>query len=332
MRNAAFRRELLAYLAAGAVFTAAGFAVAPGAGLLALGMTAVFCAAATAFAGRRYARVARLAEELDGILHGRESYDLDRFSEGELSILHSELSKLLVTLRSQAEALSGERTRLAASMADISHQLKTPLTSVNLALSMLSEPELPDGRRLELTRDISVQLQRLEWLVEALLKLSKLDAGTANLAPRRVSLTSLVDAAAAPLLIAMELRGVELARRVEPGAQVNVDPAWMAEAVGNILKNCVEHTPAGGRVTVEGRENAVCAELVITDTGAGFTPEDLPHIFERFYRGKNAGPQSVGIGLALARQVIRSSGGAVKAENSPDGGARFTVKLYKSTV
>lgn len=331
-RNASFRRELLAYLLLGTVLTAAGFFVGPSAGVIAALLTAGVVILTCLLSRRRFRRMGELADELDRILHGRESYDLDRFSEGELSILQSELSKLLITLRSQAEELSSDKLYLADALADISHQLKTPLTSVNLALSMLSEPELPDARRLELTRDISGQLARLEWLISALLKLSRLDAGTAGLAPREISARELTDLAASPLLIAMELRGVELARKIEPGAKVNADPAWTAEAIGNILKNCLEHTPAGGRITVEGRENAVYTQLVISDTGPGFDPKDLPHLFERFYRGKNAGAQSVGIGLALARQVIMTSGGTVKAENAPEGGARFTVRFYKSTV
>ncbi len=331
-RNASLRRELLAYALLGAVFTTLGFLVSPGAGFVAAALAVSAAALTYYFSWRRCRRMGELAEELDRILHGGERYDLDRFSEGELSILQSELSKLLITLRSQAEELGRDRAYLADSLADISHQLKTPLTSVNLALSMLSEPALSDERRLELTRDISGQLTRLEWLVSALLKLSRLDAGTANLTARQVTLDALVDAAASPLLIAMELRGVELARKIDPSAGALVDPAWAAEAIGNMLKNCVEHTPAGGRVTVEGRENAIFSELVISDTGPGFDPEDLPHLFERFYRGKNAGPQSVGIGLALARQVIQSSGGTVKAENGPRGGAKFTVRFYKSTV
>lgn len=332
MRNVSFRRELLAYALLGAVFTVAGFIVSPGAGAVAAGLSLAAAILTCFLSRRRYRRMGELAEELDRILHGGERYDLDQFSEGELSILCSQLSKLLITLRSQAEELKRDKAYLADSLADISHQLKTPLTSVNLALSMLSEPALSDERRLELTRDISGQLTRLEWLVSALLKLSRLDAGTVKLSPRRISLSALVEAAASPLLIAMELRGVELVRKIDPEAYAIADPAWSAEAIGNILKNCVEHTPAGGRVTVEGRGNAIFGELVISDTGPGIHRDDLPHIFERFYRGKNADPQSVGIGLALARQVIQSSGGTVKAENGPQGGAKFTVRFFKSTV
>ncbi len=332
LRNDAFRRESLIFLSVGAAVSISGFAVGTAAGLCVLAAAAVLYAVDLLAARRRFTLMGELADELDRIMHGQESFDLDRFSEGELSILQSELSKLLVTLRSQSDRLRSDKVYLADSLADISHQLKTPLTSINLAAAMLSEPELSDTRRRELARELQRQLGRVEWLVTALLKISRLDAGTAEMTPGEFTAAELVDSASGPLLIAMELRDVELRREGVGEEKIAADPAWCAEAVGNILKNCMEHTPPGGSVTVTSAENAIYTELLISDTGPGIDPDDLPHIFERFYRGKNADAQSAGIGLALARTIIQNSGGTIKAENAPGGGAKFTVRFYKGTV
>lgn len=331
-RNAQFRRESAAFITVAAIFATAGFAVEKSAGtavtLCALALYALYLG----FSLRRYRQMSRLADELDRLLHGQGSFDLDRYSEGELSILQSELSKLLVTLRRQSDSLKADKIWLADSLADISHQLKTPLTSLNLAAAMLSEPELAPERRRELSRDVSRQLTRLEWLVSALLKLSRLDAGTAALNPVPTPVRPLLDTALDPIRIPLEVLQIALRIDCPEGVTAILDPDWAAEALGNILKNCMEHTPPGGTVTVAARENAVLTEIVISDTGPGIDPEDLPHIFERFYRGKSADPGSAGIGLALASTIIRASGGTVKAENGPNGGARFEIKLYKSTV
>lgn len=332
LRNSAFRWESLLFLALGAAASGLAFAVSRAAGGAALTVSAAMYALYVCLSLRHYRRMAALADELDRITHGQESFALDRFSEGELSVLQSELSKLLVTLRSQSESLKADRVFLADSLADISHQLKTPLTSMNLAAAMLAEPALSEERRRELARDLQRQLGRLEWLVTALLKLSRLDAGTVELSPAPITAAQLLDAAAEPLLIALELRNVELRRENVGDQRITADLAWCAEAVGNILKNCLEHTPPGGRVTVTASENAIYTELLISDNGPGIDPEDLPHLFERFYRGRDAGAQSAGIGLALARTILQSANAAVKAENAHTGGAQFTVRFYKGTV
>ena len=332
MRNSGFRRDTLIFLVLWSAAAIGCFCVSNVAGAASLVTGAVLLIWHVIASSRRYKQMGRLAGELDRILHGYESYDLDRFSEGDLSILQSELSKLIVALRSQSDALKSDKHHLADSLADISHQLKTPLTSINLALSMLASPDTDGERREELTRDISRSLSRLEWLVTALLKISRLDAGMAELTPRCVAVSELVSAAASPLAIALEVRGVELRTRLHDDDAVTVDPAWCAEALGNILKNCMEHTPAGGTITVTGRGTPIFTELVIEDTGPGFDEKELPYIFERFYRGKNSDAQSAGIGLALARSIIQSSGGTVKAENGPDGGARFTIRFYNGAV
>ena len=171
-------------------------------------------------------------------------------------------------------------------------------------------------------------LSRIDWLVESLLKMSKMDAGTIRLQQTSVNVETLIRQAAEPLMIPMELREQTLTLQGDSQAQFTGDFSWSQEAVLNILKNCMEHTPSGGCIQAAFSENAIFTEIIIEDNGEGFAPEDLPHLFERFYKGKNASLQSVGIGLALSRMIILQQNGTLKAENRPEGGARFVIKLY----
>ena len=239
---------------------------------------------------------------------------------------------MTIRLREQSEALAADKVRLSGAIADISHQLRTPLTSMNLALSLLSADGLSDERRLRLTRELSKSLRRIDWLIEALLKISRIDAGTVTFRCDPIDVGELLRRAAEPLMITMELRGQELGVHTSGGEQYCGDMQWSIEAIGNILKNCVEHTPAGGKIDIFACETALYTEIVVSDSGPGFAPEDIPHLFERFYRGKNADADSVGIGLALARTVISAQNGTVSAANGRNGGAVFTVRFYKNVI
>ena len=331
LRNSEFRRELILYLSVTAVGALLGFWLGPSSGLLALGIGLVFCLVFILSGVRRYRALAELARTLDRILHGQEQVLIEDQREGELSILRTELQKMTLRLKEQTDLLSVDKLRLTEAIQDIFHQIRTPLTSMNLLLSLLGEENLPPERRLSMTRELRRQLERVQWLVETLLKLSKLDAGTAHFQKEAVSLAELVRTAAEPLQIPLELRGQTLEVRIGEESFIG-DLRWTAEAVTNILKNCMEHTPAGGTITVQGEETALFTELCIRDTGPGFAPGDLPHLFDRFYRGRGAGEESVGIGLALSRSILAAQNGTIKAENAPEGGARFTIRFYKSVV
>ncbi len=277
---------------------------------------------------RRYRRLAQLAREIDHMLHSQIPVQFEKYQEGELSILENELSKMTLKLSEQAAALADDKKFLADSMADISHQIRSPLTSSNLILSLLMEPDLPSVKRKKLLQELAQLLSRIDWLVESLLKMSKMDAGTVCFQQAPVNVRTLIRQAAEPLMIPMELREQTFSIQEESGVEFTGDQAWSQEAVLNILKNCMEHTPPGGCIQVFFSQNAIYTEIVIEDNGPGFDREDLPHLFERFYKGKNASSQSVGIGLALARMVVSRQNGTLKAENRPEGGARFTIKFY----
>ncbi|MBQ6823731.1 MAG: HAMP domain-containing histidine kinase [Clostridia bacterium] len=281
---------------------------------------------------RRERVLQQLARDLDRVLHGAAEVRWEQYAEGELAVLQTEVQKLTLELRDRAAALDEEKHQLADFLADISHQLRTPLTSVSLNLTLLRNPDLPVEQRLQSIRELQRMMQRMDWLINALLKMSKLDSNTAHLQKEPINVHRLVTKAADPLAVSMELRDQRLVLQMEEDVSFLGDPAWSVEAVGNILKNCVEHTPPGGTVTVEAEENALFCQIRIRDTGKGIDPADLPHLFERFYRGKNAGAESIGIGLALARMICAGQNGTLKAENLPEGGAAFTMRFYKSTV
>lgn len=331
LRNREIKQFLFLMLAISAVGVVAGFFVAPAAGLLALALCIIFCAAFFAFLSRRYRQIAHISEKIDVVLHGDALFDVD-IREGELSILQSELQKMTLRLREQADSLTRERAYLADSLADIAHQLRTPLTTVNMITTFLAEPGLDSKRRIELTQELRTLLSRVDWLLTSLLKISKIEAGTAVFAPGAVPAGRLVADAASPLLVPLELREVALDITGDVDAVLSVDAGWTMEALANLVKNSMEHTPAGGHITVDIAQNPIHTTIAVQDDGRGIDPEDLPHIFERFYRGRNAGAGSYGVGLALCRMIVTRQGGTIKAENLPGGGARFTIRFYHRNI
>ncbi|MBR6349243.1 MAG: HAMP domain-containing histidine kinase, partial [Lachnospiraceae bacterium] len=186
-------------------------------------------------------------------------------------------------------------------------------------------------RRLQLTHELKRQLERIQWLVETLLKMSKIDAGTALFRKEQVPLKELLNEATEPFLITLELKGVDLELSAGEG-YLECDRSWTGEALANLLKNCMEHTPAGGHIKVSCEDTALSTNITIEDSGEGFSEADLPYVFERFYKGSNSSPGSIGIGLAFSRMIISAQNGTITAENSREGGARFRIKFYKSIV
>ena len=282
------------------------------------------------FLRKRRVRLKELSMQLDLLLHEDTPLPISEYCEGELSILANQLQKVTLRLQESAEQSRADKLALAQSLADISHQLRTPLTAMNLTAAMLREPGLSEQRRLELSRELQTLLSRTDWLVETLLKLSKLDAGTVELRREQVAVRELIDRAAAPLSIPLELRGLQLAVSCS-SESLTADPVWTAEAIGNLLKNSMEHTPAGGTITVTAQQTALYTAITVEDTGCGFDEADLPHLFERFYKGKNASESSYGIGLALARTIIAAQNGTIQAMNTGTG-ARFVIKLYHQVL
>ena len=279
----------------------------------------------------RYKRISKLSADIDRILHGEEDIQFENYSEGDIGLLQSEVYKMTVRLREQQSRLTDDKVYLADLLADISHQIRTPLTSINILVSMLSEPDLTYEKREQLVHKLYGLLSRIDWLITALLKMSKLDAGTIKFHSEDISMQELLDKACMPVRVPIELRGQEL--MIEAEGEISCDVAWTCEAIGNIVKNCMEHTPDSGTIRVCGKKNPLFSEIVITDSGSGISSEDLPHIFERFYKGRTSEDKGgFGIGLALARMIVTEQNGTLKAENAPNGGAMFTMRFYETTV
>ena len=344
-RNRELRRAVMAWAVLAAAMTLAGWRLAGTSGAaIALGSGFAAALPFLVLTWYRYRKLSQLSTRIDAVLHGERTLDLDHMDEGELAILASELEKMTMRFTLTADDLARERQSLADALADISHQLKTPLTSLSLTTELVrkSLAARPDcAAEIARLRRIERLQRRVEELVAALLKLARLDAGTLRLARADVSVAKLVDRAAEPLAIAYDIAGVELVREIAPDAHFTGDLAWTAEALGNILKNCMEHTPAGGTVTVRANEDLLACRITVEDTGGGIADEDLPHIFERFYRGRDAAgpsevdPAGVGIGLSLAQALVVAQGGTLTAANARDAqgavtGARFTLAFFKN--
>jgi len=280
------------------------------------------------FTYKRYRDLAVLSEQVDKVLHGDDTVDFDSFKEGELSVLGNALQKTAVRLREQADILKKDKAFLSDSLADIAHQMRTPMTTLSIVTSFLSKPDLSKERKSELYYEAESLIERIDWFLSTLLKISKIDAGTAVFKKESLSVQSLLKKSFSPLEIAMELRDVEL--RTDCGSEltVNADLNWTSEAIGNILKNCAEHTPNGGQIDIRCKQNAVYTEIRISDNGDGIAENDLPHIFERFYQGSHTKDGSFGIGLALCKMILTAQNATVKAGNNPDGGACFLIRFY----
>lgn len=331
-RNREIRQQITAQSLILAALTAAVFFLDALCGLLVLAGSLAVILTELYFLRKRYRVIADLAEALRRICAGDSELDVRDNEEGECSILKSEIYKVTRILIEQGQLYKNDQERLADAIADISHQLKTPLTSLMLMADLLRRENLEAEQRQTFAARIQSQLQRMEWLLSSLLKMAKIDAGTAVFAQERVCMAELVRRAAEPVLIPMEIKNQTL--RVEGDAEAGFtgDISWTTEAVVNVLKNCVEHTPEGGRLFVSYSENPMFSELVVEDNGGGIPKEDLPYIFQRFYRGKNAGKDSAGIGLAMAASIVRRQRGELLASSREGEGSTFRFRFYKQSI
>ncbi|WAA12857.1 HAMP domain-containing sensor histidine kinase [Fervidibacillus halotolerans] len=280
----------------------------------------------------RYREIERLANYLRRIAAGDITFDIRDNQEGELSILKNEIYKVTQMLSEKSIDLQQEKTKLTDAISDISHQLKTPLTSMMMMTDLLKRPNLPDKKKEEFLHQMQTQINRLEWLVSSLLKLAKIDAGTVPFKKEKIPVQTVINKAIEPIEIQMEIKEQSLSINGEEDAYFYGDSKWTIEAITNIVKNCIEHTPKGGKISISFLENALFTQITIADNGIGIPKEDLPHIFKRFYKGKNTSDESVGIGLALARSIIDNQNGDIEVESEVGKGTTFKIKFYKQIV
>jgi signal transduction histidine kinase len=277
----------------------------------------------------RYREIAKLSSYLRQIRAGDYSLDVRDNKEGELSILKNEIYKMTLMLSERSELLQQDKHYLMNAISDISHQLKTPLTSMTVMVDLLESPDLPSAKRKEFTNHLKLQLERLDFLVATLLKLSKIDAGTVLFKKDDIHVEELIEKALEPLLIPIEIKAVQLEVTGDDKASFIGDLQWTTEALINLIKNNVEHIPEGKKLAIHYGENALYTEIIITDQGPGIAKEDLPHIFKRFYKGKNASAASVGIGLAFAHTIITEQHGFIHVKSELGKGTIFQIKFYK---
>ena len=277
----------------------------------------------------RYREIEKLSIYLQKISSGDYTLDVRDNYEGELSILKNNIYKVTLMLAEQGELLKQDKIHLTEAISDISHQLKTPLTSMTVMTDLLSDAKLPDEKRVEFTHNISTQLERIEWLVTSLLKLSKIDAGTVTFKRDKINVKKLIEKALDPLRIPIEVKEQTIIVTGEEQVNFVGDTNWTAEALINILKNCVEHTQEGGTIELSFTENVLYTELIIKDNGKGIAKEDLPYLFNRFFKGKNASEDSIGIGMAMAHSIVTNQNGHLDVTSEQGRGTIFRIKFYQ---
>ena len=269
-------------------------------------------------------RTAVLSGYLDRIMEGQ--YDtLMQHDTG--SELEDSIYKAVVLLREEREQAQRAKENLADNMVDLSHQLKTPAASIGLTLSLLKKKAWDEETKQDIIR-MEGQVGHLQRLVGSMLTLSRLDAGVLKLEEKEFDLEEMLVDAVQPFVRQMEEKGICFGIQGADGISLSGDFGWCSEAFGNIIKNCMEHTPKQGNISITCQDNPIYTEVVIQDSGGGFDEADLPYLFERFYRGAGSSKDSVGIGLALSKSIIEKENGTVTAENAKTGGARFCLKFY----
>jgi signal transduction histidine kinase len=294
--------------------------------LLGIGITTGF----VMITRRRYADIDALNSYLVRVLAGDEAPGILDQEEGELSLLKTNIYKATSTLNFQKDLLSKDKLALSNAIADISHQLKTPLTSM-IVMNDLLKTEDDEGKREEFLTTQSNQLDRMNWLIQTLLKLSRIDAGTITMKPEEIQAEQLVKEVIRAFEIQMELKNIKCTKHISD-ISFSCDRNWTIEALQNIVKNCIEHMESGDELSISTSDTNIYKEIVIEDTGCGIAQEDLPHIFERFYKGKNAGKDSVGIGLALSKTIITGQHGDIIVKSTEGVGTKFFVRFYKTII
>jgi Signal transduction histidine kinase len=272
-----------------------------------------------------------ISKQIDDILyHDKELY-INEYNEGALCILENEIQKLVLKLHNQNELLQQERLLLKESLEDVSHQIKTPLTSLNLIVERLKDNQLTNQEKKELLKEEIKLLDKIEWLIQSLMKLAQIDAHSIKFNEEEIDCDELIKKVIEPFEIYMDLKDIQLEYEHSKETILYGDKQWILEAISNIVKNCLEHLDVGGILKIVIEDNPLYSEVIIQDNGKGIDPKDLPHLFERFYKGQNSHQNSVGIGLALSKKIIESQNGIITAENSYPG-AKFIIHFYKETI
>ena len=281
----------------------------------------------------------RRKKELDELIEfltkvqDRDSFpELGLEAEGRMLILRSEIYKLASTLQEQYAGEVKKNSYMADMLSNISHQIKTPLTAINLMTDALKSGNMDEAQRRRCIANITAQTDHITWLVRSLLALAEIDAGVLVLKKESVSVKDMIDDIVSGIAIEADIKDVAIEVNVPSENKVNCDRRWMSEAFSNIIKNSLQHTEAGGTIKISSEETNLSVNIRIEDNGCGISKKDLPNIFERFYHGEKSDPNSNGIGLSLAKQIINSQNGTISCESEEGKGTIFEIKIYKSAT
>lgn len=279
---------------------------------------------------KRTKKINKIIELISKINRRNFDIDIEDYTEDELSILKQEVYKTSLMLKSEADNSLKDKLNLKDSLSDISHQLKTPLTSITIMIdNILDNEEMDSKTRRKFLVNIKREIININFLVQNLLKLSKFDANVIKFNNEEVLIKDVVDEAIKKVSALSELKGVSIKVSGDKGSTIKCDFMWEVEALSNIIKNSIEHIEGEGFVEVNYTKNKVYSRILIRDNGVGINAEDLPYIFDRFYKGKNTSKDSVGIGLALSKSIIEKDNGSISVKSTPKIGTIFTIKYFE---
>lgn len=283
-----------------------------------------------AYLKRRDKKINQITQYINEIKNRKYDLDINENSEDELSNLKNELYKITVMLKEESEISKKDKENIKMSVEDISHQLKTPLTSITIMLDNLKDnPNMDENTKQKFIFEISKQIDWINWLVISMLKLSKLDANVVQFYKEKINLKKLINEIIKNLEIPIEIKNQQIIIEGDENASFTGDYKWQQEAITNIIKNCIEHNKEKGKLFIKYEENTLFTKITIRDEGEGISKEDLKHIFERFYKGQNSSENSVGIGLALAKNIIEKDNGMISCKSELDKGTEFVIKYMK---
>lgn len=269
--------------------------------------------------------VIKIIEEIN---NKNYSFKMKDINEEDLSLLKNEIYKTTIMLNEISEISKKDKKELEESLEDISHQLKTPLTSILIMIdTLLDDEDMDQNTREDFLRNMKREVMNINFLVKSILKLSRLDTNTVKFISKKESVKEIINEAILNVSLLSDLKNVKIETNLSDSFII-CDYKWQIEALTNILKNSIEHSYENNKVLIESSENNAYVKIIIKDFGTGIAKEDINHIFERFYKGKDSDYDSIGIGLALSKSIIEKQNGKISVESSDDG-TTFTIKYFK---
>lgn len=267
---------------------------------------------------------------IEEINNGNYKLNIDNNTEDELSILKNDVYKIMINLKETRDISINDKNKIKEMVEDISHQIKTPLTSIMINIDNLEEYDnLSDNEKNKIIRDIRKEVERINSLVKSLLTLARLDTNSIEFNNKETFLKKIIDESIDKVKLLAELKNIEIKKEVDKNIKLIADFNWQVEAISNILKNAVEHSKE--KVEIKAKDNKIYTEIKIINDGDIINKKDLKHIFERFYKGENSKPDSIGIGLALSKQLIEAGNGKISVE-SENNMTIFTIKYFKDAI